>query len=137
MVRTHELHKEGMEFKAACKQAFKEIDINSIELPGGTRSSNGDGRKNMSYKGSCFYTIDRRGVANCREFPSEWLDLSDYSVMLRVAATIIQDVTGCADDDEGLLRAMHYFKNYEPEWMGDNLFPWERGEKEQQEVEAA
>ena len=56
--------------------------------------------------------------------------------MLRVASTAYQDITGCGDDDEGLTLANFMFQ-IEPELESSNLFPWERGEQEQQEVEAA
>ena len=138
LLRTSQMEKEkGLEFKEALGIAFKEVDPENMELPPGRTSDNEDGRKNLSYTGSCFYTVDRRGIANCREFPSEHLDLSDYSVLLQVAATIYKDITGCGDDDQALALGLWAFKDNEPEWMGDNLFPWERGEQEQQEVEAA
>ena len=124
MSRVQELCEEkGMKFSDATKIAFKEVAI--PELPSGFNSNNGDGRMNMSYEGSFFYTVDHYGIAVCKEFPGECLDLSDYETMLMVAGTIYKDITNCSDDDNGRAGAMEMLKD-EPEWMNGNLFPSER-----------
>lgn len=71
---------------------------------------------------SCFYTIEPNGTATCKEFPDEFIDLSNYETMLRVAVTIYKDITQCADDDAGLSGAFQSCQD-EPQWKGANLFP--------------
>ena len=113
----------GMKLVIAHKLAMEEVE--AAELPSCFNSDNGDGRINMSYPGSCFYTIDHRGTAICKEYPSEFLDLSDYEKMLGVAGTIYKDITGCSDDDTGRGGAIAILQE-EPEWQDSNLFPWEK-----------
>ena len=138
LLRTSQLEQQkGLEFQEALDIAFEEVDPKNMKLPAGRTSDNEDGRRNVSYEGSCFYTVDRRGIACCRDYPGEFLDLSEFDTLVRVARTIYQDITGCGDDDKGLALALWAFSNSEPDWKDENLFPWERGEQEQQEVEAA
>lgn len=130
MSRTMELVDERkLKFAIAQKIAMDEVEI--PDLPTCMNSDNGDGRINMSYSlaGSCFYTIDHHGIAICKEFPNEYLDLEDYQVMLGVAGTIYKDITGCSDDDVGRGGAVAVLGE-EPEWMNENLFPWERQNEE-------
>ena len=97
----------------AVELAFE--SVGAVALPDCGTSNNQDGRYNISYKGSCYYTIDHYGVAICKEFPNELLDLSDYETMKRVAATICKDING--DDVPGLGDALWWVKE-EPEWTG-------------------
>lgn len=130
MRRTMELVDERrIKLSVAQKIAMDEVEI--LEPPTCMNSDNGDGRINMSYSmaGSCFYTIDHHGIAICKEFPNEYLDLEDYEVMLGVAGTIYKDITGCSDDDVGRGGAMAVLGE-EPEWMNENLLPWERQNQE-------
>ena len=107
----------------AQKIAMEEVEI--PELPPCLNSDNGDGRINMSYPGSLFYTIDHHGIAVCKEYPNEYLDLSDYSAMKSIASTIYRDITGNKDlNDIGISGALFLIEE-EPVWNGGNRFPWE------------
>ena len=124
MKRTMQIAEErGLSPVIAQKLAMEEVKV--PELPSCLNSDNGDGRVNMSYPGSFFYTIDHHGMAICKEFPNEYLNLSDYETMKVVASTIYRDLTLNQDlDDLGISGAL-YFLQEEPEWNGGNLFPWE------------
>lgn len=124
MKRTMQIAEErGLSPAIAQKLAMEEVKIS--ELPSCLNSDNGDGRVNMSYPGSHYYTIDHHGMAICKEFPNEYLNLSDYETMKVVAATIYRDITLNQDlDDIGISGAL-YLMPEEPEWRGGNLFPWE------------
>jgi len=125
MGRTMELKEQkGIDFSIAHKLAMEEVE--PLELPVCMNSDNQDGRINMSYEDSCFYTIDHHGIAVCREFPNEFLDLSDYEVMRTVAATIYRDITGNQDLDDIGVSGASWLLQKEPEWMNGNLFPHER-----------
>lgn len=103
------------------------------ELPTCRVSDNEDGRTNVSWycdnivglphqDASCMYTVDAEGMAICKEYPDEELDLSDYETMACVAATIYCDLTGNKQDSDGV-NATLYMCLKEPEWKGGNLFP--------------
>ena len=127
MHRAMELvEKKSMSMSIAHKIAMEEVEPAELELPKCMNSDNGDGRMNMSYMNSYFYTIDHHGIAVCREFPNEFLDLSDYEVMLTVAATIYRDITGNQDLDDAGISGASWLLQEEPEWMNGNLFPHER-----------
>lgn len=125
MKRTIEISQErGIKHSIAQKMAMEEVEAS--ELPKCLNSDNGDGRINMSYPGSCFYTIDHHGIAICKEFPNEHLDLSSYDSMKIIASTIYRDITLAKDlDDTGISGALLMIEE-EPAWSGGNLFPWER-----------
>ena len=124
MKRTMQIAEErGLSPAIAQKLAIEEVKV--PELPSCLNSDNGDGRVNMSYPGSYYYTIDHHGMAICKEFPNEYLDLSDYETMKVVAATIYRDLTLNQDlDDLGISGALYLIQE-EPEWRGGNLFPWQ------------
>ena len=117
--------KRGLKFSDALEVASEEVNV--PPLPDCRYSDNEDGRINASWYGkagigmSCFYTVDSNGIAACKEFPHEHIDLSDYNTMLTIAATIYRDLTSCADDDVGLSGALLACQD-EPEWRGGNLF---------------
>lgn len=115
----------GLQFAESMNIALEEVKI--PDLPLCLNSDNEDGRINMSYDlpSSCFYTIDHHGVAVCREYPNEYLDLRNYEAMLAVAGTIYKDITGCSNEDNGRGGAMAMLEQ-EPEWENNNLFPWDR-----------
>lgn len=118
------VQKTGLSLDEAREKAFAEVEV--PELPLCKCSNNGDGRMNMSYDNSYFYTVDHHGMVVCREFPDEFLDISDYEIMKTVAATIYRDITGNQDlSDEGIGGASWLLQE-EPEWMNGNLFPWDR-----------
>ena len=117
------VEERGIEASIAVKIATEEVTI--PELPSCFDSDNGDGRINISYPGSCFYTIDHHGMSICKEHPSEYLSLKSYEQMLCIAATIYQDITGCCDDDIGRFAAVDHLKE-EPKWEESLLLPWER-----------
>ena len=123
-----------LEISNAFKLALDEVIV--PELPTCMRSNNGDGRMNMSYPGSYFYTIDHHGVAICREFPNEPLNLSDYETMLTVAATIYRDITGNKDQNDEGIGGASFLLEKEPEWDYENSFPWERSDREPEKAEA-
>ena len=62
-------------------------------------SDNEDGTMNFSYPRSCFYTVDNDGVATCKEFPNEILDLNSFETLYAVCVTIFNDVTGGTKED--------------------------------------
>lgn len=108
----------------AQEKSFAEVQV--PDLPDCIRSNNGDGRINMSYDNSYFYTVDHHGMVVCREFPNEYLDISDYEVMKTVAATIYRDITGNQNlNDEGV-GWTNLLLEKEPEWMNGNLMPSNR-----------
>ena len=125
MRRTVELKQTTeLSFSEAREKAFAEAKV--PDLPDCIRSNNGDGRINMSYDDSYFYTIDHHGMVVCKEFPNEYLDISDYEVMKTVAATIYRDITGNQNlNDEGIGGA-NWLLEEEPEWINGNLMPCDR-----------
>ena len=124
MKRAMQIREErGLDLVIAQKIAIEEVKI--AEPPSCLNSDNEDGRVNMSYPGSFFYTIDHHGIAICKEFPNEYLDLSDYETMKVVAATIYRDLTSNKDlEDLGISGAL-YLMEEEPDWKDENLFPWQ------------
>ena len=107
--------------KVAIGQAYKEVE--QTEFPKCLNSNNNDGRYNMSYQGSYFYTIDHHGMAICRELPNEYLNLADYEIMKAVAATIYRDITLNQDPEDLGISGASWLLEKEPEWTGDNVFP--------------
>ena len=75
------------------------------------------------------YTIDHHRVAICKEFPNELLDLSDYEMMKRVAATICKDING--EDVPGLGDAL-WLVGAEPEWTDACVLSSDSSETEEQ-----
>ena len=125
MRRAKELVEEcGLDFSVAHKIALDEVKV--PELPACMRSDNGDGRINMSYAGSFYYTIDHYGMAICMEHPNEYLDLANYETMKTVAATIYRDITGNQDLEDLGISGASFLLEEEPEWEGDNLMPSDR-----------
>ena len=103
------------------------------ELPTCRVSDNEDGRTNVSWycdniyglphqDASCMYTVDAEGMAVCKEYPDEHLDLSDYGWLLGVAATIYCDLSVSDIESDGL-RALLQLWQEEPEWVGDHALP--------------
>jgi len=134
--RAKQLMDDGMDIWPASEQAMSEVPkFNKEDLPRCLNSNNGDGRHNMSYEGSCFYTIDHGGIAICKEFPNEDLDLSDDNTLVAVAATIYSDITGTSFEDPGMEYAVGMFKYQLPEWKGENVMPHEREEQEEEAEE--
>ena len=125
MKRAMELMEErGLDFSLAHKIALNETKV--PDLPACMRSDNGDGRINMSYAGSFYYTIDHYGMAICMEHPNEYLDLANYETMKTVAATIYRDIIGNQDLEDLGIGGASFLLEEEPEWEGDNLMPSDR-----------
>ena len=89
-------------------------------------SNNEDGRYNMSYVGSCWYTIDRVGAVVCKEHPSKYLDIENDEHLRMVAGTIYRDITGKSLSDVGSCFVTWLFEKEMPTWEGDSLLPSER-----------
>ena len=115
------VQEKGIEMKVAIDQAYKEVV--RTEFPTCLNSNNNDGRYNMSYQGSHFYTIDRHGMAICKEFPNEYLNLAEYDILRGVAATIYRDITLNQDPEDLGISGASWLLEKEPEWTGDNVFP--------------
>lgn len=136
MKRTIEIM-EGRKIDFLIAQKIAMEEVRAPELPKCLNSNNGDGRMNMSYMGSNFYTIDHYGIAICKEYPNEFLNLADYEMMRTVASTIYRDITMNSDlNDLGISGANMIFEE-EPEWMNGNLFPWERVKNESEDSQGA
>ena len=122
MKMTTRLMKEkDLSFTEALEIAKKEHTV--FPLPQCLHSANEDGTTNISWIGGIgtagFYTIDAEGMAVCKEYPDEHLDLSDYGWLLGVAATIYCDLSVSDIESDGL-RALLQLWQEEPEWVGDH-----------------
>ena len=130
MEKTMKFRKErGLEFNIAYEEAKKGYE--PPELPECRYSDNKDGRMNIDYEGSCFYTIDHHGIAVCRESPNEYFNLADYDELCATAETIYRDVAGKHDKADPGIYGTYLELFNEPRWTGLNAFPSEDNQTEQ------
>ena len=118
------MEEKGLSFTEANEIAQKEHTV--FPVPQCLHSANEDGTTNISWVGCIgtagFYTIDAEGMAVCKEYPDEQLDLSDYGWLLGVAATIYCDLSVSDIESDGVRAAMQMCQQ-EPEWKGDHVLP--------------
>ena len=119
------MEEKDLSFNEAAAIAEQEVEI--PELPECRISDNEDGRTNVSWYWfdggvSCFYTVDAEGIAVCKEYPDEHLDLSDYDYVLGVATTVYCDLTRSSRESDGVNATVYMCKD-EPVWKGVNLLP--------------